>query len=112
VATGTSGELLLHPHCHQKALFGATETATLLKDAAGYDVRTLDAGCCGMAGSFGFEHYDVSMKVGERMLFPAVNAAPSAVVAASGFSCRHQIADGTGRTARHPIELVAERLVS
>ncbi|MEZ6069891.1 MAG: FAD-linked oxidase C-terminal domain-containing protein [Pirellulales bacterium] len=104
------GELLLHPHCHQRALFGAAATEKLLRDLAGYHVRTLDAGCCGMAGSFGFEHYDVSMAVGQRALFPAVNGAPQAAIAATGFSCRHQIADGTGRAARHPIEFVAERL--
>jgi Fe-S oxidoreductase len=76
-------------------------------------VQELDAGCCGMAGSFGYEseHYDVSLRVGEDRLFPAVRAAaPDAVIAATGTSCREQIHHGTERVARHPIELVLDAL--
>jgi len=70
----------------------------------------LDAGCCGMAGSFGYEreHYDLSMQIGGMRLFPAVRAAPEAVVAATGTSCRQQVAHGTGREALHPVVLVRQ----
>ena len=70
----------------------------------------IDSGCCGMAGSFGYEHYDLSMKIGERVLFPAVRTSTDAIIVAPGFSCRHQIEHGTGRAAKHPIELIAEML--
>lgn len=110
--------VLLHGHCHQKALVGVGATRTLL-ERAGYQVRVVDSGCCGMAGSFGYEHYDLSMKIGERVLFPAVrkhcevacgpSSAPG-VIAAPGFSCRHQIDHGVGVRAKHPLELLAERL--
>jgi Fe-S oxidoreductase len=79
-----------------------------------YSVEEIPSGCCGMAGSFGYEkeHYDLSMKVGELVLFPAVrNATPTTIIAASGTSCRHQIKDGTGRTAFHPVEILWEALV-
>jgi FAD/FMN-containing dehydrogenase/Fe-S oxidoreductase len=102
---------LLHGHCHQKALFGtaATERALAL---ASVDVVTVDSGCCGMAGLFGYEreHYEVSMRMGERRLFPAVRAAPERTVVAPGTSCREQIADGTGRAAMHPSEYLADLL--
>jgi Fe-S oxidoreductase len=100
----------LHGHCHQKALVGMADTVKLLGDICGTAPTLVDSGCCGMAGSFGYEHYDLSMRIGERVLFPAVRAAPDAAIAAPGFSCRHQIEHGTGRRARHPIELVAESL--
>jgi Fe-S oxidoreductase len=105
-------EIVLHGHCHQKALVGAGETRKLLEQLPGAQVQLVDSGCCGMAGSFGYEHYDLSMAIGERVLFPAVRAKPSAAVVAPGTSCRHQIADGTGRRASHPIELIANQLVS
>jgi FAD/FMN-containing dehydrogenase/Fe-S oxidoreductase len=101
--------LLFHGHCHQKAATGTTATVALLRRIPGVRVEELDAGCCGMAGSFGFEaeHYDVSMSVGEDRLFPAVRAAaPDVVVVATGVSCRQQIAHGTGRRAWHPLELL------
>ena len=69
------------------------------------EVTVVDSGCCGMAGSFGYEHYDLSMAIGERVLFPAVRQAPDAIIVAPGFSCRHQIEHGTGRQALHPVEL-------
>lgn len=107
------GRILLHAHCHQKALWGAETSARLLRRLPGAAVTVLDTGCCGMAGSFGYaaHRYDLSMKIGELTLFPAVRAADGANVAASGTSCRHQIKDGVGRQARHPVEIVAERLV-
>ncbi len=81
---------------------------------SGWTVKEIPSGCCGMAGSFGFEkeHYDLSMKVGELVLFPAVRAAQKdVVIAASGTSCRHQIKEGTARKAQHPVELLADALL-
>lgn len=103
------GEVLLHGHCHQKALVGARDTVAALSQGSTSRVRLVDSGCCGMAGSFGYEHYDLSMKIGGRVLFPAVEA-HEGEIAAPGFSCRHQIEHGTGRRAHHPIELLAARL--
>lgn len=102
--------VVYHGHCHQKAEVGTAATVALLKRIPGLTVQELDAGCCGMAGSFGYEaeHYELSLKVGEDRLFPAVRAAEDAVVAASGTSCREQIFHGTQRTAWHPIELLGE----
>jgi FAD/FMN-containing dehydrogenase/Fe-S oxidoreductase len=104
-----SGKALLHAHCHQKALGAAKGTAAALKLMPGLDVTVLDAGCCGMAGAFGYEkeHYDVSVRIANLALIPAVNAEPSAAVIATGTSCRHQIRDLTGRTALHPLEVLA-----
>ena len=99
----------LHGHCQQKAIAGTGSTVAALELVPGYEVTTLNTGCCGMAGSFGYEreHYDLSMKIGEDRLFPAIrNAEDRTEFAATGTSCRHQIADGTGRTAHHPIELI------
>ncbi|MQA17060.1 MAG: FAD-binding protein, partial [Pseudonocardiaceae bacterium] len=101
--------ILFHGHCHQKAEVGTAATMALLRRIPGAEVVELDAGCCGMAGSFGFEaeHYDLSMTVGEDRLFPAVRGEPEGtVVAATGVSCRQQIEHGTSRRARHPVELV------
>jgi FAD/FMN-containing dehydrogenase/Fe-S oxidoreductase len=103
--------VVFHGHCHQKAEAGTAATVALLQRIPGVTVQELDAGCCGMAGSFGFEseHYDISLQVGEDRLFPAVRAAsPDAVIAATGVSCRQQIFHGTQRTAWHPAELVLE----
>jgi Fe-S oxidoreductase len=101
--------ILFHGHCHQKALAGTAGTVQLLSRIPGATVIEVDAGCCGMAGSFGFEaeHYELSMRIGEMRLFPAIRAEPSStVIAATGVSCRQQIEHGTHRAARHPIELV------
>ncbi|MEX2114894.1 MAG: FAD-linked oxidase C-terminal domain-containing protein [Pirellulales bacterium] len=106
----TSKKIVLHGHCHQKALVGTQETVSALRKIPGANVQLVDSGCCGMAGSFGYEHYDVSMAIGERVLFKAVRAAPDADIVAPGFSCRHQIAHATGRQAMHPIERIAECL--
>ena len=101
--------ILFHGHCHQKALAGTAATVALLERIPGAEVTELDAGCCGMAGSFGFEaeHYDLSMQIGEQRLFPALrDAAPGTLVAATGVSCRQQIGHGVGQRAWHPVELV------
>ncbi len=105
--------ILFHGHCHQKALAGTQSTVALLNRIPGAEVVELDAGCCGMAGSFGFEseHYDLSMRIGGMRLFPAVRREPAdTVIAATGVSCRQQIAHGTGRSARHPVQIVREAL--
>ncbi|TAJ85666.1 FAD-binding oxidoreductase [bacterium] len=103
---------LLHGHCHQKALVGTASTVAALR-WAGFEVTEVDSGCCGMAGSFGFEkeHYDLSVAIGNRRLVPAVKAAePSVEIVASGISCRQQIEHLTGRKAKHPAELLWEML--
>jgi Fe-S oxidoreductase len=102
-------QILLHGHCHQKALWGAESSAGLIRRLAGDRLRVLDSGCCGMAGSFGFsvDHYDLSMKIGELSVFGPIREAAEAIVLAPGTSCRHQIRDGTEREAVHPIEWVA-----
>ncbi|MFM8803961.1 MAG: (Fe-S)-binding protein, partial [Planctomycetia bacterium] len=99
----------LHGHCHQKALSSLAATTQALSLPRNYSVETIPSGCCGMAGSFGYEreHFELSLQIGELVLFPAVRAAPAEVlIAAPGTSCRHQIKDGTGRTALHPVEIL------
>jgi len=109
------GQVLLHGHCQQKALVGTGGTRQALGLIPGLSVKEVDSGCCGMAGSFGYEHYDVSQQIGERVLFPAVRAHASQTgtgpVCAPGFSCRHQVLDGTGQRPLHPVELLREQLV-
>ncbi len=101
-------DLLIHGHCHQKALFGTRGMHRLFASIDGLDFSEIDSGCCGMAGSFGYEHYDLSMQIGEQRLFPAVREAKErgATVCANGTSCRHQISDGCGVTAKHWVELL------
>jgi FAD/FMN-containing dehydrogenase/Fe-S oxidoreductase len=111
--------VLLHGHCYQKAQppakdgfpTGITATAAML-EYAGYSVTTIDDGCCGMAGAFGYEteHYSVSVRVGELALLPAIRKSESSIISAAGISCQSQILDGTGRQAFHPISLLARRL--
>src|SRR5262245_16310420 len=103
---------LLHGHCHQKALVGTAPTVAVLK-SAGFEVNEVDSGCCGMAGSFGFEreHYDLSVTIGNRRLAPAVKATGAEVeIVAPGISCRQQIEHLTGRKAKHPAEVLWESL--
>jgi len=105
--------IVFHGHCHQKALTGTAATVALLERIPGAEVVELDAGCCGMAGSFGFEseHYELSMQIGGMRLFPALEAEGSAtLIAATGVSCRQQIAHGARREAHHPVELVRRAL--
>jgi len=109
VFTSESRAIKLHGHCHQKALASLAPTLKMLELPMNYKVTLIPSACCGMAGSFGYEaeHFEVSQKIGELVLFPAVRAAgPDIVVAASGTSCRHQIKDGTGRTALHPVQIL------
>jgi FAD/FMN-containing dehydrogenase/Fe-S oxidoreductase len=104
----------LHGHCQQKALSSVAPTAKILSLPENYSVQTIPSGCCGMAGSFGYEkeHYDISMKIGELVLFPAVrNQTAETIIAAPGTSCRHQIKDGTGKIAKHPVEILYEALL-
>ena len=103
----------LHGHCHQKALASLKPTVRMLQLPQGHRVRLIPSGCCGMAGSFGYtpEHFDLSMKIGELVLFPNIRAEKlDSIIAAPGTSCRHQILDGTGRLAQHPIEILHARL--
>ena len=111
--TNNTKQIKLHGHCHQKALSSIEPSVVLLSLPENYHVENIPSGCCGMAGSFGYEkeHYDVSMQVGELVLFPAVrNAHEDTVIAAPGTSCRHQIKDGTQKHALHPIEILYEAL--
>ena len=110
-------DIWLHGHCHQKSLIGIGQTADLLRLIPGAKVHVIPSGCCGMAGSFGYEkeHYATSMTIGEMVLFPAVRKAMAAtegrtIVTAPGTSCRHQIQDGTGIQAHHPIEILYNAL--
>jgi FAD/FMN-containing dehydrogenase/Fe-S oxidoreductase len=110
--TGGGRRVLLHGHCHQKALVGTGPTVAALA-WAGFRVEEVDSGCCGMAGSFGFEreHYDISVALGGRRLVPAVKAAPSdTVIVAPGISCRQQIEHLAGRRALHPAEVLRDAL--
>ncbi len=103
----------LHGHCQQKAMSVLGNSVKALSIPSNYSVEVIPSGCCGMAGSFGYEkeHYDVSMKIGELVLFPSVrNTSEDVIIAAPGTSCRHQIKDGTGRKAKHPVEVLYEAL--
>ncbi len=104
---------LVHGHCHQKAFDAFKPTLTLLKQIPGLDVQAIESSCCGMAGAFGYEakHYEVSMKMAELSLLPAIrNGDPDALLVADGTSCRHQIADGSGRTALHIARVLQQAL--
>ncbi len=104
----------IHGHCHQKSLSTTHSIFSMLNIPENYDVKIMNTGCCGMAGSFGYEseHYKVSMQVGEDTLFPKIrNCSNDTLIAASGTSCRHQIYDGTKRIAKHPITILKEALI-
>jgi Fe-S oxidoreductase len=107
-----AGRVLLHGHCQQKALVGTAGTVAALKRVPGLEVRELDSGCCGMAGSFGYErgHYEVSTALARRVLLPAAADDPSALLVAPGFSCRSQVHGLAGIEALHPIEVLAAQL--
>jgi len=108
---GRNGKCIVHGHCHQKALKGMNGTIDALRLVPGLEVQPLDTGCCGMAGSFGYErkHYDLSVQIANLALLPALAAAPDATVVAPGTSCRHQIKDLAARAARHPLEVLADQ---
>jgi FAD/FMN-containing dehydrogenase/Fe-S oxidoreductase len=113
IFTSEKRMIKLHGHCQQKAIASTAPTIRVLSIPVNYSVEEIPSGCCGMAGSFGYEkeHYDLSMKVGELVLFPAVREADTeTLVAAPGTSCRHQIGDGTGRKALHPVEVLYNAL--
>lgn len=104
----------LHGHCHQKALSSLVSTKRILSLPENYEVQLIPSGCCGMAGSFGYEkeHFEVSMKIGELVLFPTIRKqADDVLIAAPGTSCRHQIKDGTNRVASHPVEILYDALL-
>jgi Fe-S oxidoreductase len=108
------GRAVVHPHCHERAVFGADDTVRALRYVPALDLQVLDAGCCGMSGVFGYrkERYELSVRIAERALLPALRAAGAdAALLATGTSCRSQIADLADRPARHPLELLAERLL-
>jgi len=114
-ASAAAGSVVFHGHCHQKAAGATAGSVALLQRLPGATVHVLDAGCCGMAGSFGFEreHYDLSLQIGGMRLFPAVMATPAETrIAATGVSCRQQIAQGTGRRAVHPVVLLRDAIAS
>ncbi len=98
----------LHGHCHQKSLASVEPSKVMLSLPKNFCVELIPSGCCGMAGSFGYEkeHYELSMAIGEKTLFPEIRKSESYTISAPGTSCRHQIKDGTGRDAYHPIELL------
>ena len=109
--TNIAKKVLFHGHCHQKALAGTGTTLRVLKLPRGYEVQDVNAGCCGMAGAFGYEkeHYDISMSIGEMTLFPAVRGKDDSwEVAVTGVSCRQQLESGTGRRARHVVEVLRD----
>ncbi|MDT0677364.1 FAD-binding and (Fe-S)-binding domain-containing protein [Autumnicola musiva] len=111
--TSEAKEIKIHGHCHQKALSNTSYTFTVLNFPENFKVTIIPSGCCGMAGSFGYEkeHYEVSMSIGEQTLFPAVRKAPEdTIIAANGTSCRHQIKDGTKREAMHPVSILRNAL--
>jgi Fe-S oxidoreductase len=106
-------QILLHGHCQQKAWGLMPIVSKVLEIPANYKVKNIPSGCCGMAGSFGYEkeHYDISMKIGDLVLFPTVREkSDSTLVAAPGASCRHQIMDGTGVASKHPVEILYKAL--
>lgn len=106
--------IVLHGHCQQKAISSVEHSFKMLSLPENYKVRTIPSGCCGMAGSFGFEkeHFDVSMQIGELVLFPTIRKqAGETLIAAPGTSCRHQIKDGTGKRAMHTVEILYDALL-
>lgn len=112
--TSEKRNIVFHGHCQQKALSSVAPSIKLLSLPANYTVTNIPSGCCGMAGSFGFEkeHYEISQQIGELVLFPAVRKQKDDVlIAAPGTSCRHQVKDGTGRKALHPVEILFEALI-
>jgi FAD/FMN-containing dehydrogenase/Fe-S oxidoreductase len=112
--TDKEQNIMLHGHCHQKAISSVSFSKKMLSIPHNYKVEVIPSGCCGMAGSFGYEkeHYEVSMKIGELVLLPEVRKkAEHAIIAAPGTSCRHQIKDGTGVYSLHPVEVLYDALM-
>jgi len=112
--TSEQKEIKFHGHCHQKALTNQSSSFAVLNLPINYKVTIIPSGCCGMAGSFGYEkeRYEISMQIGEQTLFPAVrNASEEVIISANGTSCRHQIKDGTQRKAMHPVTILRNALI-
>lgn len=112
--TTKNATIQLHGHCQQKSVGSLTDSVTILSLPENYTVKTIPSGCCGMAGSFGYEkeHYDISMQIGELVLFPTIRKqAETTIIAAPGTSCRHQIKDGTHKKALHTVEILYNALV-
>jgi Fe-S oxidoreductase len=106
--------IVLHAHCQQKAVASSASSIEMLSIPSNYKVSEIPSGCCGMAGSFGYEkeHYELSNKIGNLILFPEIrNCSDEVEIAAPGTSCRHHIKDGTGRTAKHPVMILFEALL-
>ena len=113
--TTNKAVIKIHGHCHQKALSNTSRTFDILNLPKNYKVTIIPSGCCGMAGSFGYEkeHYEISMRIGENSLFPAIRKSEeSVIISANGTSCRHQIKDGTGRLAQHPVTILRDALIN
>ena len=111
--TSEEQNIKIHVHCHQKALSNQKVTFDILNLPLNYKPTLITSGCCGMAGSFGFEkeHYKISQQIGELKLFPSVRKAKNdTIIAANGTSCRHQIKDGTGKESLHPITILKRAL--
>jgi Fe-S oxidoreductase len=114
VFTKESKQIMLHGHCHQKALSQTKFTKCILSLPLNYTVSEIPSGCCGMAGSFGYEkeHYQLSHKIGNQVLFPTIkNSHDKIELAANGTSCRHQIFDGVNKVAKHPVEILYDALL-
>ena len=112
--TAEEKHILLHGHCQQKAIASTGPSKEMLSLPVNYTVKEIPSGCCGMPGSFGYEkeHYELSMKIGDLVLFPAVREAEEKVIiSAPGTSCRHHIKDGTGKRAYHPVEVLYDALI-
>jgi Fe-S oxidoreductase len=113
--TAEPKHILIHGHCYQKALSSQQLIRSMVEIPENYTASYIPSGCCGMAGGFGYEkeHYPIAQQIGELVLFPAVRAAGAhEIVVASGTSCRHQIKDGTGKKAIHPVELLYHALLN
>jgi Fe-S oxidoreductase len=112
--TSVKKSIVLHAHCYQKVLSSSAYSMAVLGFPQNYSVKEIPSGCCGMAGSFGYEreHFDVSQKVGELILFPYIRKIePDVIIAASGTSCRHQIKDGIKRHSLHPVEILYDAVI-
>ncbi|MCK9303958.1 MAG: FAD-linked oxidase C-terminal domain-containing protein [Bacteroidales bacterium] len=112
--SGKNLKIKLHGHCHQKSLASVEPSREMLSLPVNYQVYVIPSGCCGMAGSFGYEkeHYELSMEIGGQILFPEIKSAdPNTIISAPGTSCRQQIQDGTGRKAYHPVEILYDALI-
>lgn len=112
--TAETRQIIFHGHCHQKSLFGSKAAHRALTLPPNYSVEEVDSSCCGMAGSFGYEaeHYDISLRMAQRRLLPAIRAAgPETLIVATGLSCRQQIKHGSGRLALHPAEVLRQALI-